>query len=140
LSNPLLTTKLYAPPPRPGFVPRARLARRLDEGGSCPLILVSAPAGFGKSSLVAAWIRAGSRRAAWLSLEPGDNDPARFWRYLVAALQTMEADLGGSVEGMLQAGSIPPVEPLATALVSDLTGLTSALVLVLDDYHAIQSA
>jgi LuxR family maltose regulon positive regulatory protein len=140
LSNSILTTKLYAPPQRPGFVPRARLVRRLDEGGSCPLILASAPAGFGKSSLVAAWIRAGGRRTAWLSLEPGDNDPARFWRYLVAALQTVEPDLGGSVEGMLQAGSLPPVEPLATALVSDLTRLASALVLVLDDYHAIQSA
>jgi len=139
LSSPLLTTKLYAPPSRTGFVPRARLVQRLDEGGSCPLILVSAPAGFGKSSLVAAWIRAGSRRAAWLSLEPGDNDPARFWRYLVAALQTVEPDLGAGVEGMLQAGSLPPVEPLATALVNDLTRLTSALVLVLDDYHAIQS-
>ena len=82
----LLATKLHVPGPRPGFVPRSRLAERLDEGLGRGVVLVCAPAGSGKTVLVADWARRGGRPVAWLSLDAGDNDPARFWRHAVAAL------------------------------------------------------
>ena len=82
----LLATKLHVPGPRPGLVPRPRLAERLDEGLARGLVLVCAPAGYGKTVLLADWARRGQRPVAWLSLDAGDNDPARFWRHAVAAL------------------------------------------------------
>src|SRR6266542_4864424 len=82
----LLATKLHVPRPQPGFVPRPRLVEALDEGLARGLLLVCAPAGFGKTSLLADWARRGQRPVAWLSLDTGDNDPARFWRHVVAAL------------------------------------------------------
>ena len=97
---PLLKTKLYIPPARPELVSRPRLAKRLEEGlrQGCKLTLVSAPAGFGKTTLLSAWIkdRAPHLRAAWLSLDEGDNDPARFISYLIAALQTVDGSIGQS--------------------------------------------
>src|SRR5438093_13062748 len=81
----LLATKLHVPGPRPGFVPRPRLAQRLDEGLAQGLVLVCAPAGSGKTALLADWARSGRRPAAWLSLDDGDNDPVRFWRHAIAA-------------------------------------------------------
>ncbi|MGP8001768.1 MAG: hypothetical protein ACLPKI_31260 [Streptosporangiaceae bacterium] len=88
----LLATKLHVPRRRPGFVPRPRLAGRLEEGLARGLVLVCAPAGSGKTVLLADWARHGSRPVAWLSLDVGDNDPARFWRHVVAAL-------GGPAQG-----------------------------------------
>jgi len=82
----LLATKLHVPGPRAGFVPRPRLARRLDEGADWGLVLVCPPAGVGKTALLADWARSGQRAAACLSLDDADNDPARFWRHAVAAL------------------------------------------------------
>src|SRR5215471_13086365 len=82
----LLTTKLHVPPARPGFVSRPRLVHALDEGLAKGRVLVCAPAGFGKTALLADWARAGGRPVAWLGLDDGDSDPARFWRYAVAAL------------------------------------------------------
>ncbi len=82
----LLATKLHVPRPRRGFVPRLRLVEALDEGLARRLILVCGPAGFGKTALLADWARRGGRPVAWLSLDAGDNDPARFWRHAVAAL------------------------------------------------------
>ena len=82
----LLATKLHVPRPRPGFVPRPRLAGRLEEGLARGLVLVCAPAGFGKTVLLADWARRGGRPVAWLSLDAADNDPARFWRHAVAAV------------------------------------------------------
>jgi LuxR family maltose regulon positive regulatory protein len=104
MSAPLLTTKLYIPPPRPSVVPRPRLIERLNEGlnTSRKLTLISAPAGFGKTTLVSEWIASCERPVAWLSLDEGDNDPARFLTYLVKALQTIEAEIG---EGLLAAGA-----------------------------------
>src|SRR5215211_8887836 len=80
----LLATKLFVPRAQPGFVSRPRLVDRLDAGLTRGLLLVCAPAGFGKTSLLADWARRGGRPVAWLSLDPGDNDPARFWRHVVA--------------------------------------------------------
>ena len=82
----LLATKLHMPRPRPDLVPRPRLAERLDEGLARGLMLVCAPAGYGKTVLLADWARRGQQPVAWLSLDVGDNDPARFWRHGVAAL------------------------------------------------------
>ena len=82
----LLATKLHLPRPRPGFVPRPRLAGRLDEGLARGLVLVCAPAGYGKTAALADWARRSGRPVAWLSLDSGDNDPVRFWRHVVAAV------------------------------------------------------
>ena len=82
----LLATKLHLPRPRPGFVPRPRLVSRLDEGLDRGLVLVCAPAGYGKTVALADWARRSGRPVAWLSLDAGDNDPVRFWRYVVAAV------------------------------------------------------
>ena len=85
------------PGPRPGLVPRPRLAERLDEGLAQGLVLVCAPAGYGKTVLLAEWARGGGHPAAWLSLDAGDNDPARFWRHVVAALDRVCPGIGERV-------------------------------------------
>ena len=90
----LLATKLHVPRPQPGFVPRPRLVQALDEGLARGRVLVCAPAGFGKTALLADWARGGGRPVAWLGLDAGDNDPARFWRYVVAALDRRPAGAG----------------------------------------------
>ena len=91
MSTPILATKLYVPPHQPKVVLRSRLIERLNEGLDHRLTLISAPAGFGKSTLLSEWLAGSDRPAAWLSLEEGDNDPTRFLAYLVAALRTIEA-------------------------------------------------
>src|SRR5512136_1398467 len=115
MSTSILATKLYIPPPRPGAVRRPRLIERLNEGlpADRKLTLISAPAGFGKTTLVSEWVAGCERlepkvRAAWLSLDEGDNDPTRFLTYLVAALQTIAANIGGGVLGVLQSPQPPP--------------------------------
>src|SRR5437016_8893490 len=105
MSTPILATKLYIPPLRPHVVSRPRLLERLNEGLHRNLILISAPAGFGKTTLVSEWVVGCQRPAAWLSLDEGDNDPTRFLTYLVAALQTIAATIGEGVVGVLQYGS-----------------------------------
>ena len=97
----LLATKLHVPGPRPGFVPRPRLTDRLDEGLGRGLVLVCAPAGSGKTALLADWARRGRRPVAWLSLDAGDNDPARFWRHAVAALDGLCPGIGERVGPLL---------------------------------------
>ena len=99
----LLATKLYAPVLRPGLVLRARLADQLDDGVGRGVALVVAPAGYGKTVLLAEWVRAATRPAAWLSLDAADNDPARFWRHVVAALEALYP--GHSRPGGISAGT-----------------------------------
>ena len=137
----LLATKLNVPGPRPGFVPRPRLARRLDEGADRGLVLVCAPAGAGKTALLADWARSGQRPAAWLSLDVGDNDPARFWRHAVAALDRACPGIGERVGPLLGPPAPASFEALVTALINELAaqpGDGQAL-LILDDYHLIGS-
>jgi len=98
----LLATKLHVPQPRPGFLPRPRLLQRLAEGMAGELVLVCAPAGFGKTSLLADWARGGQPRVVWLALDAGDNDPARFWRYVAAALAPVCQGIGGQVAALLR--------------------------------------
>jgi LuxR family maltose regulon positive regulatory protein len=142
---PLLETKLYVPRPRPALVPRPRLSQRLDRGTTSKLILISAPAGFGKTTLLTEWLAAGpatpadERLAAWLSLDRADNDPASFWTYVIAALQTVAPEVGESALTLLQAPQPPPIETVLTALLNDLGAITGDIVLVLDDYHVIDS-
>src|SRR6478672_9335047 len=137
----LLATKLHVPGPRPGFVPRPRLAARLEEGLARVLVLVCAPAGSGKTVLLADWARHGGRPVAWLSLDVGDNDPARFWRHVVAALGRARPGMGelaGPVLGPLEASSL---DGLVMALINELAAdpREDEVLLVLDDYHLIDS-
>jgi LuxR family maltose regulon positive regulatory protein len=137
--TPILATKLYLPRLRPNVVSRPRLLERLNEGLHRKLTLISAPAGFGKTTLVSEWVEGIERPTAWLSLDEGDNDPARFLAYLVAALQTIAANIGEGVLGVLQSSQPPPTEAILTALLNEITTLPNNFVLVLDDYHVIDA-
>jgi ATP/maltotriose-dependent transcriptional regulator MalT len=132
----LLATKLHVPGPRPGFVARPRLAGALGGG----LALVCAPAGFGKTTLLANWLRSSGRPVAWLSLDVGDNDPVRFWRHVVAALDRARPGIGERVAPLL---APPPsvFEGLVTALINELAAQSGEpeIVLVLDDYHLVDA-
>jgi len=166
----LLTTKLYIPSVRPGLVSRPRLIERMNEGLHRRLILISAPAGSGKTTLLSEWIQAvvGARhaelscvaplaatphasppRAAWLSLDEGDNEPARFLSYMIAALRTIEPNIGREALGVLRSPQPPPIESILTSLINEIApgrggacparASTGGLVLVLDDYHLIEA-
>ena len=141
----LLETKLYVSRSRRGLVPRPRLSERLDRGTASKLMLVSAPAGFGKTTLLTEWLAAGpaapadERLVAWLSLDRGDNDPASFWTYVIAALRTVASGVGESALALLQAPRSPPIETVLTALLNDLGATAGDIVLVLDDYHVVDA-
>ncbi len=156
MSAPILATKLYVPPPRPNVVPRPRLIGRLyeglrqNQGFSRKLTLISAPAGFGKTTLVSEWVAGWPRiepkvRVAWLSLDEGDNDTARFLAYLVAALQTIAprgsagGEIGAGVLASLQSAQPPPTELLLTTLLNEIAAVPDHFILVLDDYHVVDS-
>jgi LuxR family maltose regulon positive regulatory protein len=145
MRTPLLETKLYIPKPRRALVPRPRLIERLDRGAASALTLLSAPAGFGKTTVLAAWLAAApaspatQRPAAWLSLDPGDNDPATFWAYVIAALRTAAPGVGARAVALLEAPQPPPLHDMLTTLLNDLGSLGHDLVLVLDDYHVIEA-
>jgi LuxR family maltose regulon positive regulatory protein len=142
MAGPLLETKLHLPRRRGGLVARPRLSERLSRGVESALTLVSAPAGFGKSTLLAeslAAVAVDGRSAAWLSLDRGDNDPMVFWTYVVAALRTATPGVGGSALALLQAPQPPPIDAVLTTLLNDLGALERDVVLVLDDYHVIES-
>ncbi|MEO8956449.1 MAG: AAA family ATPase [Ktedonobacteraceae bacterium] len=139
MPTPILATKLYLPPLRPNVVSRPRLLERLNEGLHRKLTLIAAPAGFGKTTLVSEWVAFIKRPTAWLSLDEGDNDPARFLAYLVAALQTIAATLGEGVLAVLQSPQPPPIESILTALLNEISTLPDDFVLVLDDYHVLDA-
>src|SRR5262249_22180918 len=140
MTAPSPPTKLYSPPPRPKLVPRPRLLERLNAELQRKLTLISAPAGFGKTTLVSEWLAGCPRPVAWLSLDEGDNDPARFLTYLVAALQTVAPDLGAEVLGVLQSPQPPPVDSILTTLLNNITTSPHEFILVLDDYHVIDAS
>ena len=135
----LLATKLHMPRPRPGFVPRPRLAGRLEEGLARGLVLVCAPAGSGKTVLLADWARRENRPVAWLSLDTGDNDPARFWRYVAAALDRVRPGIGEQVAVLLRGPQQPPLEAVVTTLINELALLPGEVTIVLDDYNLIDA-
>ncbi len=155
MSTPILATKLYIPPTRPELVPRPRLIERLNEGLRRKLTLISAPAGFGKTTVISDWIRQSGVPAAWLSLDEGDNDPTRFLAYFIAALQRVETNIGIGALSVLQSSQAPPTESILTALINEIAemsdhpspalrpgseqGLGRSFALVLDDYHVIEA-
>ena len=137
MSTTILQTKLFTPRIRPSFIPRPRLIKKLNEGLNAQLTLISAPAGFGKTTLVAAWLKQCDRPAVWLSLDEGDNDPARFLAYIVAALRrigitSVEADLVVN-----RASPVRSIEAALTDLINDIAAQEINLITVLDDYHLI---
>jgi LuxR family maltose regulon positive regulatory protein len=138
---PILATKFHIPPVPARDVPRRRLLERLNEGLAAEhtLTLVSAPAGFGKTTLLCEWISGCSRPAAWLSLDEEDGDPVRFLAYLVAALNARYPELGRGALGALQSPQPPPIESIVTAWINEVAAFPEKTVLILDDYHAVDS-
>ena len=139
MPTPVIATKLYIPAPRPDAVLRAGLIARLNEGLHRRLTLISAPAGFGKTSLVSAWSSGCGRPVAWLSLDDADNDLARFLTHLVATLQTIAPTLGADVVALLQSAQPPAVDALLPLLLNQIAALPQPVLLVLDDVHLLDA-
>ena len=148
----LLQTKLFKPNPRPSLITRPQLIAQLNaglgidpRGFACKLTLISAPAGFGKTTLVSAWLaqlanlgpQYSNENAAWLSLDENDNDPVRFLSYLIAALQTVAPEVGETAVQSLQAPQLPAIETILISLINDISRHDQPIILVLDDYHVI---
>lgn len=138
----LLSTKLIVPQARAPRVSRNRLLARLDEGLEHKITLISASAGFGKTTLVSDWIAARRKRndlppLAWVSLDDGDNDPVRFWRYVLTAGQAFGAEVGESALTLLNNSPQPPFETLLTLFINEVALLPDKVILVLKDYHAM---
>ncbi len=143
MATPLMRTKFYIPPLQPGIVHRPRLTQMINEGLGRKITLISAPVGFGKSTLLSEWIPTSRRPVAWLSLEDADNDPTRFWAYFLAALQMLQQDLVKEAlafyvpEG--QPLELAQLESFITLLVNFLSDHPQDIALVLDDYHQIHN-
>jgi len=138
-SGPILATKLYIPPPRLKVVLRPHLIEQLNESMHCRLILISAPPGFGKSTLVSEWVASSERPTAWLSLDKGDNEATRFLVYLISALRTIVANIGERALSLLQSPQMPPIESILTTLLNEIISVQDNFTLVLDDYHVIDA-
>jgi LuxR family maltose regulon positive regulatory protein len=135
---PLLTTKLQIPRIRTDLVARARLYEAIDEGLRSKLTIVSAPAGFGKTTLLASWAQRRKQHTAWISLDPTDNTPAQFWSYLIGSLQSLKPGIGTTSMDLLSSGQ-QPFETVLVSLINELAAITDEMVLVLDDYHLIDT-
>lgn len=135
----LLAIKLHAPPVMAQLVPRPALVKRLDQVWTHKLTLLSAVPGSGKTTLLAEWCAAQPRTVAWLGLDAGDDEPVRFWTYLVAALQRARPGTGQELLEALRSGLSLPVEPLLTLLLNELDALAEPLALALDDYHVVEN-
>jgi LuxR family maltose regulon positive regulatory protein len=141
MAGPLLDTKLHVPRRRRGWTARTRLTERLARGDESALTLVSAPAGFGKTTLLTEWLAAApgdGRLVAWLSLDERDNDPVLFWSYVVAALQTAVPGVGAAALALLHSPQ-PSTEAVLATLLNDLVTVPDDVVLVLDDFHVIEA-
>ncbi len=134
----LVATKFHVP--RAGFVPRPRLLARLSQGIGSGLTVVCTPAGFGKTTMLGDWARRSRVPAAWLSLDAGDNDPARFWRYVAAALDRVRPGTDAPVTALLRGRQQPPLEAVATVVINELSVPgEGGVALVLDDYHLVEA-
>ncbi len=150
MTTSILVTKLFVPPTRPELVPRPRLIKKLKAGAlpGCKLTLISAPAGFGKTTLVSEWVQAmggatPSIAIAWLSLDEGDNDPTRFLAYFIAALNRGDGTKTAIGEGaltMLQSPQPPSIEAVLTLVINEIAAIPDRIILILDDYHVIESS
>jgi len=139
VSNPLLATKLSLPPSRLNLVSRTRLTEQLDKGLEGNLTLLSAPAGFGKTTLVTEWLRCVKRAVTCLSLDEADNDPARFLAYLLEALRQVDQRIGEATYKVLQAPQPPPADLLMTTLLNEIAAIPDQFIFAIDDYHVIQT-
>jgi LuxR family maltose regulon positive regulatory protein len=142
LAESLLTTKLYVPQAHPDSVPRPRLTSKLEEGVRRKLALISAPAGFGKTTLLSEWLTttAGSEwPVSWISVDEGDNDPALFFSYFIAALRDIQADIGEAPLALLRSPHERPLRSMLTTLINEITSIPYDFVLILDDYHVIEN-
>ncbi len=139
MSTTILATKLYIPPPRPGVVLRPRLIERLNQFLHRKLTLISAPAGFGKTTLVSEWVSSCGRPVAWLSLDEADSDPVRFISYLISALQTIKTGIGGGLLPALESPQPPQSEAIITTLLNEISVIPEHFILILDDYHLVDS-
>ena len=139
LHTSILATKLFIPPPRPDLIARSRLVERMDAGHHGKLTLVSAPAGFGKTTLVSAWRATSTHPVAWVALDEEDSNTVRFFTYFVAALRTIAPGLGEDVLKMLQSTPPAPLDSLLTALLNEMAAIPEPFALVLDDYHGVDS-
>jgi len=138
----LLTTKISVPPARLNMVTRPRLTQRMNTALRGALTLIAAPAGWGKTTLLSAWhadANPGAWPLAWVSLDEGDNDPLRFWTYVISALNTLHSGVGETALELMYASSSPPIEDVLTSLLNALIQLPTETVLVLDDYHLIEA-
>jgi LuxR family maltose regulon positive regulatory protein len=133
----LLSTKLFIARPRSNLVARPRLVARLNAGLDKKLTLITAPAGFGKTTLLSEWIPLSPHQVAWLSLDEGDQDPTLFWAYFISALHGFCADLGVSALALLQSTQASPITAILTTLINDITAYSEKFCLVLEDYHLI---
>ncbi len=136
----LLATKLYIPSIRTGLLCRSRLVEQIELGLLRHLVLISAPAGYGKTTLLSTWVANCKYPVAWLTLDQGDNDPIRFWRYMGAALQKVNDGLGKSLSSTLFSVQTPDLEQIIIELVNDIATSNRQLILVLEDYHVIENA
>lgn len=137
----LISTKLYIPSVKAKLVDRQRLTNRLMAGATCPgtLMLVSGPAGFGKTTLLIEFIQQYGRPVAWVSLDDADNDPIRFWTYFIKACQSIQPGVGEAALDMFRNPQPLPDEVVPTILINEIAGQEHDIVLVLDDYHLIQN-
>ncbi|MDN5791051.1 MAG: helix-turn-helix transcriptional regulator, partial [Micrococcales bacterium] len=141
MARPVMATKLYVPLARPGLVPRPRLLERLRRGVESRLTLVSAPAGFGKTTLLADWLgeqAQGERRVAWVSLDHRDSEPTSFWTYVLTAVANAAKGVGANALALLETGPAA-LEQMLTSLVNELADAGCDLSIVLDDYHLVES-
>lgn len=136
----LLNTKLSVPPVRPSHVQRIALIQKLDTLRAHILALIVASAGYGKTALVSGWIAQSPLKVTWFSIDAGDNDPVRFWDYVIAAIRTAYPDIGEQSLTLLHEPQPLPIETILSTLINELSALPDLLVLVLDDYHIIESS
>ena len=141
MAIPVLATKLYIPPPPSKIVARPRLIDQLNNGLSMRrnVTLISAPAGFGKTTLITEWIASSGRPAAWLSLDEKDNEPSRFLLYVISALQTISPNMGTGILDALQAPQTPSSESILTALLNEIATIQHEFIFILDDYHLVDA-
>ena len=134
-----LRTKLCLPPLRSEWITRSRLVKCLDEGLGHKLILISAPAGFGKTTLLVDWVHTHKIPVAWFSVDKGDNNPLNFLTYVILGLQSLVADIGKAALTMLQSPQPPPIEPILINLINEVSRISKDLALVIDDYHLVDA-
>ncbi len=135
MTQPILSTKLYYPSLQTSWVKRERLIDKLNECFSAKLTIVSAPAGFGKTTLLSEWIEQSKHKVGWVSLDSGDNDPKRFLTYCIAALQQIQPGFGENTETIIQSPQQVSPESIITAFINEINESLKESILILDDYH-----